>query len=84
MKFLKEDQYTVTYEGVFMGQKVIMYKIKKTGETSINTDSLAQVLGFKNHDHMMSDPDIQNMVKDYQAATGLPAFTEVHKPNNIN
>lgn len=75
MKQISEIPTHTVHLDYFQGQQVRMHRNKLTGEVHFNTNDVAKVLGYKDHDDMMRDPKIQAGLIEFEKTTGKPAIT---------
>jgi len=84
MKQISENSTHINYIDYFKGNQVRMSKCKATGEVLFNSDDFAKALGFKDHNDMVSDPEIQAKILENKLTGGNPLFVEREETNNIN
>lgn len=74
MKQISENSTHITYLDYFQGKQVRISKSKSTGELLFNSEDVAKVLGYKDHNDMMADPKVQAKalgVPDQQRETNV-------------
>ena len=84
MKQISENATHTMHLGYFQGQQVRISRSKATGELFFNTDDVAKVLGYKDHDEMMEDPQVQAKLIEEQTRTGKSPIIESENTDNIN
>lgn len=84
MKQISETSTHTVHLDYFQGHQVRISRCKATGELFFNTDDVAKVLGYKDHNDMMKDPKVQAQLLEQQVKTGKSVIIETDNTNNIN
>jgi prophage antirepressor-like protein len=84
MKQIAETPTHTVHLDYFQGQQMRMHRNKLTGEVSFNTDDVAKVLGYKDHNDMMSDPKVQAKLIEFETLTGKSAIKESLINSHLN
>lgn len=78
-KILETPEFEIYIEN-FQGHQVRISKSKITGKCAFNADDVAVVFGYKDHEHMMRDPEMQAKEKEYKKS-GKSMFVEQENSN---
>lgn len=84
MKQISENATHTAHLDYFQGKQVRISKSKATGELSFNTEDVARILGYKDHNDMMLNPEVQAKLLEHQQATGKSALIEIERTDHIN
>jgi prophage antirepressor-like protein len=84
MKQISENATHTVHLDYFQGKQVRISKSKATGELSFNTEDVARILGYKDHNDMMRDPKVQAKLLEHQQTTGKSALIEAEPTDHIN